>query len=129
MLMRAGIGPGEHLTERGIEVVADRAGRRAEPDGPPDDLGLGIHEPVARGCAKAQRRHIFLGMRWSSGVADCPPADMYAVAYNRGAWHPVGWRIGGFLTWINKSYSRGYGQAGRRIARARAGGAVRSARR
>jgi 5-(hydroxymethyl)furfural/furfural oxidase len=33
---------------------------------------------------------------------------MYAVAYNRGAWHPVGWRIGGFLTWINKSWSRGW---------------------
>ena len=29
-------------------------------------------------------------MRWSSGLDDCLPTDMYAVAYNRGAWHPVG---------------------------------------
>ena len=68
-------------------------------------------------------------MRWSSGVADCPPTDMYAVAYNRGAWHPVGWRIGGFLTWINKSYSRGWVKLAEPSPERGAGGAVRPARR
>jgi 5-(hydroxymethyl)furfural/furfural oxidase len=107
MLMRAGIGPGEHLKERGIEVVADRAGIGQNlMDHPMISVSAFMKRPAR--LAKAQRRHIFLGLRWSSGVADCPPADMYAVAYNRGAWHPVGWRIGGFLTWINKSYSRGW---------------------
>jgi len=106
MLMRAGIGPGEHLRERGVEVVADRPGvGRNLMDHPMISVSAYLKRPAR--LSTAQRRHIFLGMRWSSGVADCPPADMYAVAYNRGAWHPVGWRIGGFLTWVNKSYARG----------------------
>ena len=107
MLMRAGIGPGAHLRERGIDILADRAGVGQNLMDHPMISVSAFMKRSAR-LSKAQRRHIFLGMRWSSGVADCPPADMYAVAYNRGAWHPVGWRIGGFLTWINKSYSRGW---------------------
>jgi 5-(hydroxymethyl)furfural/furfural oxidase len=107
MLMRAGIGPGEHLRERGVEVVADRPGIGQNLMDHPMISVSAFMKRSAR-LAKAQRRHIFLGLRWSSGLADCPPADMYAVAYNRGAWHPVGWRIGGYLTWINKSYSRGW---------------------
>ncbi|HYP61802.1 MAG TPA: GMC oxidoreductase, partial [Thermomicrobiales bacterium] len=107
MLMRAGIGPGEHLRERGVGVVADRTGVGQNLMDHPM-ISVSAYMNRSARLAKAQRRHIFLGMRWSSGLADCPPADMYAVAYNRGAWHPVGWRIGGFLTWINKSYSRGY---------------------
>jgi 5-(hydroxymethyl)furfural/furfural oxidase len=106
MLMRAGIGPGAHLQERGIAIVADRAGVGQNLMDHPMISVSAFMKRSAR-LATAQRRHIFLGMRWSSGLADCPPADMYAVAYNRGAWHPVGWRIGGFLTWINKSFSRG----------------------
>jgi 5-(hydroxymethyl)furfural/furfural oxidase len=107
MLMRAGIGPGDHLRERGIDVVADRVGVGQNLMDHPMISVSAFIKRTAR-LSKAQRRHIFLGMRWSSGLADCPPSDMYAVAYNRGAWHPVGWRIGGFLTWVNKSYSRGW---------------------
>jgi 5-(hydroxymethyl)furfural/furfural oxidase len=106
LLMRAGIGPGEHLRAHGIDAVADRPGvGRNLMDHPMISVSA-LLKRSAR-LSPEQRRHIFLGMRWSSGLADCPPADMYAVAYNRGAWHPVGWRIGGFLTWINKSLSRG----------------------
>jgi 5-(hydroxymethyl)furfural/furfural oxidase len=104
--MRAGIGAANHLQSLGIEVVADRAGVGQNLMDHPMISVSAFLKRSAR-LAKAQRRHIFLGMRWSSGVADCAPADMYAVAYNRGAWHQIGWRIGGFLTWINKSYSRG----------------------
>ena len=106
MLMRAGVGPGEHLRANGIAVVAARPGvGRNLMDHPMISVSAFLKR-TAR-LSPAQRRHIFLGMRWSSGVADCPPADMYAVAYNRGAWHPVGERIGGVLTWVNKSYARG----------------------
>ena len=106
MLMRAGIGPAAHLREHGISVLADRSGvGRNLMDHPMISVSAYLKRPAR--LPKSQRRHIFLGMRWSSGVADCPPADMYAVAYNRGAWHPVGERIGGVLTWVNKSYSRG----------------------
>ena len=106
MLMRAGIGPAAHLRDMGVGVVADRPGvGRNLMDHPMISTSAYLRRPAR--LPKAQRRHIFLGMRWSSGVADCPPADMYAVAYNRGAWHPVGGRIGGVLTWVNKSYARG----------------------
>jgi len=107
MLQRAGIGPAELLQSLAIPVVADRAGVGANlHDHPMISLSSFLH-PDAR-LPLAQRRHIFLGLRWSSGVSDCLPTDMYAVAYNRGAWHPVGWRIGGILVWVNKSYSRGW---------------------
>jgi 5-(hydroxymethyl)furfural/furfural oxidase len=106
MLLRSGIGPAEELRELGIEVLADRPGvGRNLHDHPMISLSSFL-TPGAR-LAKDQRRHIFLGMRWSSGVADCLPTDMYAVTYNRGAWHPVGERIGGILVWVNKSYSKG----------------------
>jgi 5-(hydroxymethyl)furfural/furfural oxidase len=106
MLMRAGIGPGEHLQQLGIPVVADRPGVGANLH---DHPMISLSSFLSRGARlpRHQRRHIFLGLRWFSGVADCLPTDMYAVAYNRGAWHPVGGRIGGILVWINKSYSRG----------------------
>ena len=106
MLMRAGIGPAAGLRDLGIEIVGDRAGVGQNLLDHPMVSVSAYLQPGAR-LSKEMRRHIFLGMRWSSGLADCSPSDMYAVAYNRGAWHPIGWRIGGFLTWINKSYSRG----------------------
>lgn len=106
MLLRAGIGPGEHLRTMGIPVLADRRGVGGNLH---DHPMISLSAFLRRGARLPawQRRHIFLGMRWSSGVADCLPTDMYAVAYNRGAWHPVGGRIGGILVWVNKSYSRG----------------------
>jgi 5-(hydroxymethyl)furfural/furfural oxidase len=107
MLMRAGIGPAAGLKAHGIDVVADRAGVGQNLMDHPM-ISVSAYMKRSARLANTQRRHIFLGMRWSSGVADCSPADMYAVAYNRGAWHQIGWRIGGFLTWINKSYSRGW---------------------
>lgn len=32
---------------------------------------------------------------------------MYGVVVNRGAWHPLGQKLGGFLIWVNKAYSTG----------------------
>jgi 5-(hydroxymethyl)furfural/furfural oxidase len=106
MLLRAGIGPAAQLTAMGIPVVADRPGVGANLHDHPMISLSSFLAPGAR-LPKRQRRHIFLGLRWSSGMDDCLPTDMYAVAYNRGAWHPVGERIGGILVWVNKSYSKG----------------------
>ena len=107
LLMRAGIGPTDHLTEIGVQPVTERPGVGQNLLDHPM-ISVSAYLKRSARLSAEQRRHIFLGMRWSSGVEDCPPTDMYAVAYNRGAWHPVGWRIGGFLTWINKSYSQGW---------------------
>jgi 5-(hydroxymethyl)furfural/furfural oxidase len=62
--------------------------------------------PNAR-VPKRQGRHIFVGFRYSSGLDDCCETDMYAVVVNRGGWHPLGRRLGGFLIWVNKAYSIG----------------------
>jgi 5-(hydroxymethyl)furfural/furfural oxidase len=32
---------------------------------------------------------------------------MYAVVVNRGGWHPLAKKLGGFLIWVNKAYSQG----------------------
>lgn len=32
---------------------------------------------------------------------------MYGVVVNRGAWHPLRQKLGGFLIWVNKSFSTG----------------------
>src|SRR5262249_52170958 len=82
MLMRAGIGPGADLQRLGIDVLADRPGvGRNLHDHPMISLSSFLNRGAR--LPRQQRRHIFLGMRWSSGVADCLPTDMYAVAYNR----------------------------------------------
>jgi 5-(hydroxymethyl)furfural/furfural oxidase len=106
MLMRAGIGPVEHLTDHEIVVTSPRSGVGQNLLDHPM-ISVSAYLKKSARLTPQQRRHIFLGMRWSSGLENCAPTDLYAVAYNRGAWHQVGWRIGGFLTWINKSYSQG----------------------
>jgi 5-(hydroxymethyl)furfural/furfural oxidase len=32
---------------------------------------------------------------------------MFSAVFCRSGWHPVGWRLGGIMTWVNKSYSTG----------------------
>ncbi len=106
ILMRAGIGPAAHLRERGIEVVADRPG-----------VGANLHdhalvfvaaylEPAAR-VPPGLGRDIFMGMRYSSGEAGCPPADMKLSVANRTAWHALGAVLGALIVTLNKPLSRG----------------------
>ena len=106
MLLRNGIGPAGHLKEMGIEVRADRAG-----------VGQNLHEhpavaisawlpPEAR-LNEITRRHIHVGLRFSSGLHDAPPGDMFAVSVTKSAWHAIGDRLGTILAWVNKSYSKG----------------------
>jgi 5-(hydroxymethyl)furfural/furfural oxidase len=53
------------------------------------------------------RRHLHVSLRYSSKLDGCPPGDMFLGTVGKSAWHPVGWRLGSFLLWVNKSYSRG----------------------
>ena len=53
------------------------------------------------------RRHAQISLRYSSGVEDCGSGDMYASVTAKSAWHAVGVRLGSFLMWCNKPYSRG----------------------
>lgn len=105
-LMRNGIGPEGHLREMGIEV------RHALP-------GVGQHlmEHPALGLAgflhpkyrlpDRIKRHIHVGLRYSSGIGDAPPGDMFLIQIAKSTWHEVGWRLGSLLMSVYKSYSTG----------------------
>lgn len=105
MLMRAGIGPGKHLQEMGIPVIADRESLGSNLRDHPGIPILAYLVPGARVPMAA--RPLQISLRYSSGMAGCPPGDLYSAVFCRSGWHPVGWRLGGIMTWVNKSYSRG----------------------
>ena len=107
MLMRAGIGPAEHLAEMGIPVVHAAEG-----------VGRNLHEHPALGLccfvrpgnrhAREDRHHTQLHLRFSSGVEGCPPGDMKMALLARSAWHRLGSQLATFYLWVNKPYSRGF---------------------
>jgi 5-(hydroxymethyl)furfural/furfural oxidase len=106
ILMRAGVGPAAHLARLGIPVMADLPGVGENLMDHPH-ISVGAHlKPGAR-LPKQQRRHIFMGLRYSSGLADCVPGDMLMMPANRAGWHPLGKRMGSLGVCVNKSYSRG----------------------
>lgn len=105
MLMRAGIGPGAHLAERGIAVISDLPGLGSNLR---DHPGIPILAYLVPGARVPMRdRPLQVSLRFSSGLKGCPTGDMYSAVFCRSGWHPVGWRMGGIMTWVNKSYSTG----------------------
>jgi 5-(hydroxymethyl)furfural/furfural oxidase len=106
ILLRAGIGPADHLKDMGIGVVADRPGVGAHLQDHPS-LAMALHlVPEARIDPRV-RRHIFLGLRYSSGLADCPAGDMFMTVVNRAGWHPLGEQMASVLVNVNRSFSDG----------------------
>ena len=51
------------------------------------------------------RRHMLLGLRYSSGIADAPPCDMFVAGASKSAWHAVGEQIGSMVLFVNKTFS------------------------
>jgi 5-(hydroxymethyl)furfural/furfural oxidase len=103
-LLRAGIGPAGHLRELGIDVrsALPGVGQRLM-DHPSISLSSFI-KPQARLNA-ITRRHILVGLRYSSGLGGAPAGDMFAVCIDKSAWHPVGEQIGSLLLAVYKTYS------------------------
>jgi 5-(hydroxymethyl)furfural/furfural oxidase len=103
-LLRAGIGPVGHLKEMGIPVLMglEGVGQR-----------LMDHPSIALSCfirAGARmnvhtRRHVQVGLRYSSGLSGVPKGDMFVAVLSKSAWHAVGAQIGSLLTFVNKTYS------------------------
>ena len=52
-------------------------------------------------------RRNYTYLRWSSGLAGVPEADMVMMAVCRSAWHAIGVRIGTLSSYIGRSYSTG----------------------
>jgi 5-(hydroxymethyl)furfural/furfural oxidase len=106
ILMRAGIGRAAHLREHGIAAIADRPGVGANLCEHPS-LAVSAYIKSGARLTERRRRHVHVGFRYSSGMADCGDQDMYISVTAKSAWHAVGLRLGSFLMWVNKPYSRG----------------------
>ncbi|SFO59531.1 5-(hydroxymethyl)furfural/furfural oxidase [Bradyrhizobium sp. Ghvi] len=103
-LLRAGIGPVGHLKDLGIQVLMGLpgVGQRLM-----DHPSISLSSFVRRGARMNEhtRRHMQLGLRYSSGLPGVPKGDMFVVVLSKSAWHAVGAQIGSLLTFVNKTYS------------------------
>ena len=103
-LLRAGIGPVGHLKDMGIPVLMGLAGvgQRLM-----DHPSISLSSFVRRGARMNEhtRRHMQVGLRYSSGLPGVPKGDMFVVVLSKSAWHAVGAQIGSALTFVNKTYS------------------------
>lgn len=106
VLMRAGIGPAEHLRSFGIEVRADRPGVGENLQDHPM-VALAAYLPAASRLPKTMRRHIQMGYRYSSGLPHTTPGDMFILPSNRAAWHPLGRKLASIIVCVNRPYSTG----------------------
>jgi 5-(hydroxymethyl)furfural/furfural oxidase len=103
-LLRAGIGPVGHLKDMGVEVrsALPGVGQRLM-----DHPSISVSAYVRPGNRMNEwtRRHLTMGMRWSSGLEGIPPGDMFCVAVTKSSWHAVGERIGSLLIFVNRTCS------------------------
>ena len=103
ILLRAGIGPSQELRDLGIAVRSDQQGvGRGLSDHPSVAIASYLY-PASR--LGAQRRHIMLGIRFSSDRARYPAGDMAGILSTKAAWHAVGKRLGTLAIWINNPLS------------------------
>ena len=105
LLMLSGVGPAAHLTQHGIEVIADRPGVGSNLQDHPLISVSAYLPPIAREKHVIRRNYSYL--RFSSGTEGCEPADMIMMAVCQSMWHAVGERIGTLSTYISLPYSRG----------------------
>ncbi len=103
-LMRAGIGPVGQLSDLGIPVIAalPGVGQRLM-----DHPSIALSSFIRRNARMNgnTRRHIQVGLRYSSDLPGVPKGDMFVAVASKSAWHAVGEQIASMLTFINKTYS------------------------
>lgn len=106
ILMRAGIGPGEHLRQMGLAVRADLPGVGQNLQDHPL-VGLAAHlRPEAR-LSGTMLNSFLVYARFSSGLAGCPLGDMKMSLGARFDQTPIGHQIGVLRVGPDKAYSRG----------------------
>lgn len=106
ILMRAGIGPGAHLADHGVAVLANRPGVGSNLQDHPL-VGLGVHlKPEARLRGKMMNSFLVY-TRFSSGLKGCPASDMKMSLGNRFDQTEVGHQFGVLRVGPDKAYSRG----------------------
>ncbi len=103
-LLRAGIGPVGQLRDLGIPI---RAGLEGVGQRLMDHPSIALSSFIKRGARmnRHTRRHIQVGLRYSSDLPGVPKGDMFVAVVSKSAWHAVGEQIASLLTFINKTYS------------------------
>ena len=104
-LMRAEIGPTGHLHDLGIPVRQALFGVGQRLMDHPSIALASFLKPQARVTNKETRRHLFVGLRYSSDIGGAPAGDMFVVGTSKTSWHAVGEQIASFLLFVNKTYS------------------------
>ena len=104
-LMRAGIGPTGHLHDLGIPVrhALEGVGQRLM-DHPSVAIGAFLKRQ-GRVKNELSRRHMHIGMRYTSGMGNAPAGDMFVVCSSKNSWHKVGEQIAAFVIFVNKTFS------------------------
>jgi 5-(hydroxymethyl)furfural/furfural oxidase len=106
MLLRAGIGPAQHLKDVGIDVVVDHPGVGANLQNHPL-LFIGLHLRRAARQDPAIRPHPMTCFRYSSSRPGAPKNDMYTIVHSKSSWNALGYQIGNITTQLLKPVSRG----------------------
>ena len=103
-LMRAGIGPAMALGEMGIHVRANVPGVGQGLMDHPSVAVASFIKPHAR-INEFTRRHLLVGLRYSSEMEGIPKGDMFVAASSKSSWHAVGEQIASMIIFVNKTYS------------------------
>jgi 5-(hydroxymethyl)furfural/furfural oxidase len=105
-LMRNGLGPAPALRELGIEVRADLPGVGENLSNHAIIfIGL-LQKPDAR-QSPAIRPHAMSAFRYSSGLPDAPPADMYLNVQCKTSWSRLGHQVANLAPSLLKPMARG----------------------
>jgi 5-(hydroxymethyl)furfural/furfural oxidase len=105
LLQLSGVGDGALLGRHGIATISHRPGVGRNLQDHPNVVLSGFILPGAH--RREARRSVSTYLRYSSGLADCPPVDMVMSVRARSAWHAIGGRICGLLTYVALPASRG----------------------
>jgi 5-(hydroxymethyl)furfural/furfural oxidase len=89
----------------GIEVRAHVPGVGQRLQDHPAVAIAAFIKPHARIIHDYTRRHIYVGLRYSSRLDGIPAGDMLTVVTNKTSWHAVGEQIGSFIVTVYKTYS------------------------
>ena len=106
VLMRAGVGPAEHLKALGIGVRAALPGVGGNLQDHPA-ISVSAYLTGKARLDPGTPRHLHVNARYSSRFEGCPPIDMGLSTIAKSAWHPLGRRIGTIQAFVNRSYSAG----------------------
>ena len=106
MLLRSGIGPIDELRKLDIDVIADVPGVGSNLQNHQITY-LVAHMRSIANHKYGDRLHTMATLRYSSGLKDCPPSDMYISLVGMTGWHALGRRLSSLTPAVIKPASRG----------------------